>query len=87
LQAALIGRKTDIPGVDPLAFPHRMAEIARASGAQTIDMVPEFERTPHPERAFYAVDGHLNAFGNQMVANALVDYFRQRGDAKNRAER
>ena len=75
LQAALIGRRTALPGVDPLAFPRRVAEIAHGAGAKCIDVIPEFEQTAHPERAFYAVDGHLNAFGNELLARAVVNYF------------
>jgi hypothetical protein len=82
LQAALIGQKRSIPGVDPLAFPRRVAEIAAAAGARSIDVVPELERTPHPERLFYAVDGHLNGAGNQVIANSVVDYFKRHESEK-----
>lgn len=75
-------RSADLPGVDPLAFCRRVADIARRTGAKCIDTTPELKRAAEPERAFYPVDGHLNAYGNQLLANAIVEYFAHANQTK-----
>jgi len=73
IQAALLGEEKPPANVDPLAFGRRVAEIARRHGIILLDSLDAFARLPHAEKLFYAVDGHLNAEGHQVLETALVD--------------
>ncbi len=79
LQAVLIRRNSELPGVDATAFPRRVAELSRDAGAQFIDVVPELKRAPDVEKLYYPVDGHPTGAGHQFVAQSVLDYFRSRG--------
>lgn len=71
--AALLGSDTQIPGVDPRAFGRKVAAIAMAHGLDIADTTPEFAGVRHPEQAYYAVDGHPNVFGHEILARAVVE--------------
>jgi lysophospholipase L1-like esterase len=73
IQAALLDQHGVPPGTDPWAFGRRVSQIAAAHGIPLLDSLEAFARVPHPEKLFYAVDGHLNAEGHEILAEALAD--------------
>ena len=76
-QAALAAAHGSVPpGIDPMAFDREIARIATRHGIDDIDLTPEFARQPNPAADYYyAVDGHINARGSQLVAHALARRF------------
>ena len=64
------------PGIDPLAFDREIAGIAARYGIDDIDLTPDFARQPNPAADYYyAVDGHINALGSRLVAQAVARRF------------
>ncbi len=74
-QAALLDPASRPPGIDPFAFGRRVAAIAAAHGILFMDALEGFPRTGRPDQAFYPVDGHMNAEGHQIFADALTRRF------------
>jgi hypothetical protein len=64
--------------VDPYALNRRLKAIAADHGIQFIDTLEIFHRTPGSNASFYLVDGHLNADGNGLVSDALVEQLKDR---------
>ena len=65
-------------GVDPYALNKRMKSIAVNHGMEFIDTLDIFRRTPGSNASFYMVDGHLNADGNALVGDALVEQLKDK---------
>ncbi len=76
-QAALVASHGRLPpGIDPMAFDREVARIAARHGIDDIDVTPEFARQSNPAADYYyAVDGHINALGSQLVAKAIAQRF------------
>jgi hypothetical protein len=75
LQRAQVGLMHDRslpPGVDPFEFDRRLATIAARHSIATISSDDEFARIGNPSNLFYAIDGHLNAEGNDVYHRALT---------------
>jgi hypothetical protein len=78
-EAALISRGIQLPHLDAYIFANRMKEIALKHGIGYIDTVPLLEKTANAEKLFYSVDGHPGVGANTLMADAVIDYFRQHG--------
>jgi hypothetical protein len=76
VQAALISRNLQVPGMDALTFVRRMRRIADQHGMAYIDVVPEIQKTPTAEHLYYPVDGHPTGAAHAMLAKVVADYFR-----------
>lgn len=76
-QAALAAEQGHLPpGIDPMAFDREIARIAARHGIDDIDVTPEFARQSNPAADYYyAVDGHINARGSHLVAQAIAQRF------------
>ena len=72
VQAALLDPALTPPGFDPLTIVHRVAAIARSHDIPFVDVIGTMRDLPHPERVFYPVDGHMNAEGHAILADATV---------------
>ncbi len=59
------------PGVDPQAFDSEVASIAAKHGISVVDPLPEFAGRPDVMSLYYPVDGHFNAKGQRLLADAL----------------
>jgi hypothetical protein len=80
VECALISKKIHLPHMDAYIFSRRMEALALKHGIAYIDMIPDIEKTPNAEKLFYSVDGHPEAGANVLMAHAIVEYFRPRGD-------
>ncbi len=73
-QAALISMTGEWPkGFDPYKVGHEVSSIIASHGGTYIDILSEFRTVPNPQRGYYALDGHPNAFGHAMIARFLAD--------------
>jgi hypothetical protein len=73
-QAALISMTGHSPkGFDPYKVGKEVSSIIVRHGGTYIDILPEFRTVPNPQRGYFALDGHPNAFGHAMIARFLTD--------------
>jgi hypothetical protein len=75
IQAALLGNEQLGKNLDPFAFGRRITEIAERHGILVLNSLPAFAQVPGAEKLFYAVDGHLNAGGHDVLAAAVSARF------------
>ena len=69
IQAALLSG--DTPNADPFAIGERLRAIAERHGVLFVDPLRRFAAEKSPERMFYPVDGHMDAAGSAVFADAL----------------
>jgi hypothetical protein len=73
-QAALISMTGECPkGFDPYKVGSEVSSIIVSHGGTYIDILPQFRTVPNPQRGYFALDGHPNAFGHAMIARFLTD--------------
>lgn len=70
-QAAMISMGEWPAGYDPFKLDNELRAILTRRGATYLDILPEFRNIPNPEKGYFPVDGHLNAKGYAMIAEAL----------------
>jgi hypothetical protein len=63
-------------GEDPREFPRLITGLAAKYGAGTIDPLPKMGNLTNPMELFYAANGHMNALGQQILADAVDDSLR-----------
>ena len=71
IQAALISARSELPGVDAWSFSREMRALAERAHIGFVDTFSAFANTPNAERLYYAVDGHLTAKANAVLATAI----------------
>jgi hypothetical protein len=59
------------PGTDPEEYPRLIAGEAAKYGIPVIDALPKMKVQFNPMELFYAANGHMNAEGQQLLADAL----------------
>jgi len=69
--AILAGSKDQQPGLDPFAFDRAIGAMSAEHGAQFIDVLDPMSRLPRPVDMYYLVNGHPNAAGNAIIADAV----------------
>lgn len=57
---------------DPFLLPHALADIARRNGIGFADGLDFLPKEAPSDRFFYAVNGHPNAQGHAVFANAII---------------
>jgi len=68
-----LSRMQGLPSdVEPYAFNERMKQIAAQNGMRFVDGLDAFRPEPEINSLYYVVDGHLNAKGHAIIADALV---------------
>jgi hypothetical protein len=73
-QAALISMTGEWPkGFDPYKVGNEVSSIIASHGGTYIDILSEFRTVPNPQRGYFALDGHPNAFGHATIARLLTD--------------
>jgi hypothetical protein len=70
--AALAGLNTVEPNLDPFGFSRAIGAISAKHNAQYIDALYLMSRVPRPTEMYYVVNGHPNALGHAIIANAVV---------------
>jgi hypothetical protein len=60
------------PGIEPLAFDRAIGRISASRGSQYIDVLRPMSRRPRPADMYYSVNGHPNAQGHEVIAQAVV---------------
>ena len=53
----------------------RLAETCRTRNIEIIDLLDHIEGPTDRDRYYYAQDGHLNAAGNQLIANLIAKHY------------
>ena len=53
----------------------RLAETCRTRNIEIIDLLDHIEGPADRDRYYYAQDGHLNAAGNQLIANLIAKHY------------
>lgn len=71
IQAGLISHRVELPDIDPWAFSRKMKSLADHNGLHVVDAFTVVAKSPHAERLFYPVDGHVTGDGNALIAAAL----------------
>jgi len=71
IQAALLSEDARSYGADPYAIGQRLGEIAKRHGIFFLDALDAFATLPAPERFFYPWDGHMDAAGSAVFADAV----------------
>jgi hypothetical protein len=60
-------------GFDPYKVGNEVSSIIASHGGTYIDILSEFRTVPNPQRGYFALDGHPNAFGHATIARILTD--------------
>ena len=71
-QAAVLSMRERSPGLDPYKLDVELHSIITRHGGTYIDILPHYRSLPHPERNYYAVDGHPDAAGHAVIAEFLA---------------
>lgn len=74
IQASLLDPAVRPSGVDPFEIGRQLASVAARHHVAFEDTLRAFATVPDPDSAFYAVDGHIDARGHELVARALADH-------------
>jgi hypothetical protein len=72
-QASVLSMNNPPPALDPHAVNARLQQIADRYGIEFVDVLNAFKQTPHSNKLFYQVDGHLDGAGQALVSGPLVD--------------
>jgi hypothetical protein len=75
-EAALLSANERPPNIDPFAFGREIEKIASDHGAAFVDLMAPFSRIPDSQKLFYVVDGHVAAGGQKVIAENIVQKFR-----------
>jgi hypothetical protein len=70
-QAALAGRVTDSPNIDPLILGTALKQAADRHGVQFFDTTQEFASAPDFQSLYYLTDGHPKAGGHAALATVV----------------
>jgi hypothetical protein len=73
IQTSLLDSRVQPPGVDPFEIGRRLGAIAARHGVLFQDTLDGFGAVKDPDALFYAVDGHIDAAGNAVVAKSVLD--------------
>lgn len=68
------------PGVQPMALPKAIEDIATRHGAEFADTTPALSAQPTPEKLYYRVDGHLDGNGQPIAAAAIAGTLADQAD-------
>jgi hypothetical protein len=71
-QAAMISMNDWSPEYDPYKLDNELRSIVVSHGGTYIDILPEFQTVPNPERGFFKVEGHPNALGHALISLFLA---------------
>ena len=71
-QAAMISRNNWPSDADPFRLGNEIRRIAENHGITYLDVAPLFRSIPNAERNYYAIDGHPDALGHAVIAEALA---------------
>lgn len=71
-QAALLDLRTNYPGLDAFAFDREVEQIAGRHGIVSISVIDDFSRLPHATSLFYVADMHMNAAGQNLLAESFT---------------
>jgi len=72
-QASVLAMQPPPANMDVYALNRRLKDIASRHGIQFVDAFELFRQTPGSNRFFYMADGHMNADGNALMSDALVE--------------
>jgi hypothetical protein len=70
-QAALSPDRVDKHDTDPFAIGLALADIARAHGADFVDITSAMRRLDDPASLFFEIDGHPNPSGHALLAREI----------------
>lgn len=73
IQAALLIKDDAAQGADPFVIDHAFADIASRHRVAFVDTLDTFALHRDPERYFYPVDGHMDATGSAVFAEAVAE--------------
>jgi len=71
-QAAMISMGEWPAGYDPYKLGEELRAIVVSQGGTYIDILPDFRKSPNPERHYFPVDGHPDAGGHKIIADFLA---------------
>jgi hypothetical protein len=71
--------------IDAIAEPRlRMLEFCKTNNLLCLDLLPALESNASPSvQLYFPTDPHLNARGNEVVANALAQFLKEQKIAPN----
>jgi hypothetical protein len=72
-QASVLSMNNPPPALDPNAINARLQQIADRHGIEFVDVLSAFKETPHSNKLFYQVDGHLDGEGQALISGPIVD--------------
>ncbi len=71
-QATLLSRGHWDREFDPYVLDRSLHEIVTRNGGIYLDILPYYASVPYAENGYYPVDGHPNATGHSVIAEALT---------------
>jgi hypothetical protein len=71
-QAAMISKGDWPVGYNPFMLEDEIRDSIVSDGGHFIDILPDYRGVPSPERAYFPVDGHPNADGQEIIFRFLA---------------
>jgi hypothetical protein len=72
-QVAMISMMGDWPkGFDPYKLNNELRAAITSHGGIYLDILPDFRSVLNPQRGYFAVDGHLDAHGHEIITGMLA---------------
>jgi hypothetical protein len=59
-------------GFDPYKLNNELRAAITSHGGIYLDILPDFRSVLNPQRGYFAVDGHLDAHGHEIITGMLA---------------
>jgi hypothetical protein len=71
-QVAMVAMGEWPDGYDPYRLDKELRTIVTKHGATYLDILPDYQNIPNPERGYFPIDGHPTAKGHAVLARLLA---------------
>jgi hypothetical protein len=71
-QVAMIAMNDWPAGFNPFSLGDRVRDLVSKHGIAYVDIFPDIRKIPSPERGYFSVDGHPNAYGHAVISRLIA---------------